>query len=204
MSFIMISCSLVFQPRKHGAFRMFQWKKQNCGVPVHSVKRPNHQTSGRKRSMRKRMHSIRALACWKEMGSVGSKFGIPKDRVFRSLNQSFKGGMIRSSLLTMLYIAFHDIQILVQGQRKRYLPNDMGCITLKKKNASLGNGCLHHGLFVAKKSGDYQHFMPSSNHQTHRRSPVTSHQIGAPRSWFGWPGWCLPCTVAAAGQKGRA
>lgn len=151
MSFIMISCSLVFQPRKHGAFRMFQWKKQNCGVPVHSVKRPNHQTSGRKRSMRKRMHSIRALACWKEMGSVGSKFGIPKDRVFRSLNQSFKGGMIRSSLLTMLYIAFHDIQILVQGQRKRYLPNDMGCITLKKKNASLGNGCLHHGLLLQKK-----------------------------------------------------
>lgn len=136
MSFIMISCSLVFQPRKHGAFRMFQWKKQNCGVPVHSVKRPNHQTSGRKRSMRKRMHSIRALACWKEMGSVGSKFGIPKDRAFRSLNQSFKGGMIRSSLLTMLYIAFHDIQILVQGQRKRYLPNDMGCITLKKKRIS--------------------------------------------------------------------
>ena len=163
MSFIMISCFLVFQPRKHGAFRMFQWKKQNCGVPVHSVKRPNHQTSGRKRSMRKRMHSIRALACWKEMGSVGSKFGIPKDRVFRSLNQSFKGGMIRSSLLTMLYIAFHDIQILVQGQRKRYLPNDMGCMTLKK-NTSLGNGCLHHGLYGCQKKR-WRLQRPSCHHQ---------------------------------------
>ena len=196
MSFIMISCFLVFQPRKHGAFRMFQWKKQNCGVPVHSVKRPNHQTSGRKRSMRKRMHSIRALACWKEMGSVGSTFGIPKDRVFRSLNQSFKGGMIRSSLLTMLYIAFHDIQILVQGQRKRYLPNDMGCITLKKTHTHthlLEMDDFIIDFFVAKqKGGDYSGLhaiIKSSNSNPSkliRRSPITGHQIGnRPRSWFG-------------------
>ena len=184
MSFIMISCSLVFQPRKHGAFRMFQWKKQNCGVPVHSVKRPNHQTSGRKRSMRKRMHSIRALACWKEMGSVGSKFGIPKDRAFRSLNQSFKGGMIRSSLLTMLYIAFHDIQILVQGQRKRYLPNDMGCITLKKKTHLLEMDVFIIDFLLQKK---VETISISCHHQIIKLIVDShhSHQIGAPRSWFG-------------------
>ena len=119
------------------AFRMFQWKKQNP-VEFHSVKRPNHQTSGRKRSMRKRMQAIRSLACWKEMGSVGSKFGIPKDRVFRSLKSIIQKNLEiwtklwdKSSLVIMLYIAFRDIPISVQG-KKRYLPNDMGCITLKK------------------------------------------------------------------------